>query len=258
MGEAEFSPKRLDDLWLYGGFPDAGILDSSAMPTWQLNYLSLLAQRDLPTWGLSAKPQLTARLFKMLTAAQGAIWNASMFGQSLGINYQTVNNYMDYLDGAFLIRRLNPYHANLKKRLIKSPKVYWRDTGLLHAQNNITQLNDLLAQPWVGASWEGFVIQQILSQITTNGIYCTPYYLRTSDQYEIDLLLDFGKELWACEIKLTTNPSAADMQHLNKTADFVAARRRFMISRVTTPIITNHSSSLDLHTFLNILKQDRN
>ena len=116
-----------------GGFPDGGVLRGRRFPVWQRDYLALMAQRDLPAWGLSARPQLTDRLLHMLSLVQGQPWNASALGQSLGLSYHTVSGYLDYLEGAYLIRRLPPWRGNLRKRLTKSPKVYLRDTGLLHA-----------------------------------------------------------------------------------------------------------------------------
>lgn len=251
----EVGPKALDALWLHGGFPDGGILGADAMPGWQRNYLALLAQRDLPAWGLPARPQMTERLFRMLAVAHGAPWNASAIGQSLGLNYQTVNSYVDYLEGAFLVRRLPPFHANVRKRLVKSPKVYWRDSGLLHALSGVSTMDALLSQPWVGASWEGFVIQQALARINASGIACAPHYVRTSDQHEIDLLLDFGAERWACEIKLTANPREDDLARLNKVADLIGAQRRILISRTAHPMEEGNSASLNVPGFLGKLAE---
>jgi len=251
----EVGARHLDALWLQGGYPDGGILGSDTMPGWQRNYLALLAQRDLPAWGLPSRPQATERLFKMLAAAHGTPWNASAIGQSLGLNYQTVNSYMDYLEGAFLVRRLPPFHANVRKRLVKSPKAYWRDSGLLHALNGISTMDALLSQPWVRASWEGFVIHQTLSRLNASGIDCAPYYFRTSDQYEIDLVLDFGTERWACEIKLTADPKADDLTRLNKVADLIGARKRMLISRTNKPMESGDGASLDVPGFLEKLAE---
>jgi uncharacterized protein len=246
----EVGTEALDALWLHGGFPDGGILGTDAMPGWQRNYLALLAQRDLPAWGLPSKPQMTERLFKMLAVAHGTPWNASAIGQSLGLNYQTVNGYMDYLEGAFLLRRLQPFHANIRKRLVKSPKVYWRDSGLLHALSSISTMDALLSQPWVGASWEGFVIEQTRSRLNASGTNCELYHVRTSDQHEIDLLLDFGTERCACEIKLTADPKADDLARLNKVADLIGAEKRILISRTIAPLESGTSASLNLPGFL--------
>jgi len=228
--ELRTRPHR-ENLWLCGGFPDGGILQRERFPRWQRDYLSLLTQRDLPSWGLPARPQTTDRLLRMLTAIHGQTWNASRIGQSLGLSYHTVNSYMDFLAGAYLIRRLPPYRPNIRKRLIKSPKIYWRDTGLLHAQLNITDEQALLAQPWVGASWEGFVIEQTIGVLNSVGRPFEAFYFRTSDQHELDLVLELGNELWALEVKLTTSPGLSDMERLDKTADMIGANRRFLVSK---------------------------
>ncbi len=231
LNELEDSDTR-HRLWFYGGYPDGGVLTPQAFPQWQRDYLSLLVQRDLPAWGLPAKPQLTQRLLRMLAAVHGQSWNASGIGQSLGLSYKTVNSYMDYLEGAFLIRRLPAYHANIRKRLVKSPKVYWRDTGLLHALLKLTRERELLDQPWVGASWEGFVIEQILSSLDHDGIGLEAFYLRSSDQFEIDLVLDAAAGPIAIEVKLSTSPGSGDMTRLNKAADLIDARKRILVSQV--------------------------
>lgn len=239
--------------WLCGGYPDGGVLDLKRYPQWQLDYLALLSQRDLPTWGLPAKPQTTDRLLRMLAALHGQLWNASQMGQSLGLSYHTVNSYLDYLCGAFLIRRLPPYQTNIRKRLVKSPKVYWRDCGLLHALLNVSDERALLAQPWVGASWEGLVIEQVLGELSSRGKNFSAYHFRTSDQHELDLVLDFGNELWAVEVKLTSSPTPEDMARLEKTASMINAPRRFLVSQTSRPSGDGRRASLNLQTFLDRL-----
>ena len=216
-------------LWLFGGYPDGGVLSGRGFPLWQRDYLDLLVQRDLPNWGLPAHPRTTHRLLLMLAAAHGQEWNASQIGKSLGLSYHTVNSYLDYLEGAFLVRRLPAYHANLRKRIVKRPKVYWRDAGLLHALLNVRDRNALLSQPWVGASWEGFVVDQALAAMQYTGRIFDAFHLRTSDQREIDLLIRTDTELWAMEIKLTTRPALSHMARLEANADLVGADRRFLI-----------------------------
>jgi predicted AAA+ superfamily ATPase len=227
----ELTTERRRRLWLCGGYPDGGVLNERAFPRWQLDYLALLAQRDLPAWGLPARPQVTDRLLRLLAAVHGQVWNASRLGQSLGLSYHTVNSYLDFLAGAFLIRRLPPFHANLGKRLVRSPKVYWRDSGLLHALWNVADDRSLLVQPWVGASWEGFVIEQVLGELASQGRRFEPYFFRTSDGHELDLVLDLGAERWAIEVKLTASPAPADMERLDRTATMIKARRRFLVSQ---------------------------
>ncbi|MCX6909469.1 MAG: DUF4143 domain-containing protein, partial [Verrucomicrobia bacterium] len=251
---AELPSVPLANLWLRGGFPD-GVLDSGRFPQWQRDYLTLLVQRDLPHWGLSAKPQATQRLLGMLSAVHGQLWNASQLGQSLGLSHPTVNSHLDYLEGAFLIRRLQPYRANLKKRLVRTPKCYWRDSGLLHAMLRVADMDDLLRQPWVGASWEGFVIEQIVGTLQTLGQSPEPFFFRTSDQYEIDLVLAVGKELWAVEIKLTSAPSPDDLRRLNKTADLIKADKRILISQTTTDVADGRQMSCALPSLLRLLQE---
>ena len=220
-----------DNLWLRGGFPDGGILQKKNFPIWQSDYLTLLTQRDLPAWGLPAKPQVTMRFFKMLAACHGQIWNASHIGSSMGISYHTVNHYLDYLQNAYLILVLRPFHANVRKRLIKSPKIFWRDSGLLHALLGAGTMEHLLTEPWVGASWEGWALGQILLTLQAAGEPFDAYFFRTSEGYEIDLVLEFSKGRWAFEFKLTSAPSPNDMKRLNEAADLIKADKRILISK---------------------------
>ena len=227
----ELAAEQQKNLWLYGGYPDGGVLQPEDYPDWQIHYLDLLTARDLPNWGLAAQPKLTQRLLKMLAVLNGQTFNGSQIGRSLDLSYKTVSSYLDYLEGAFLIRRLPPYHANLKKRLIKSPKIYWRDSGLLHALMNIHSREELYHQPWAGVGWEGFVIEQVIGHLRLAGKNFEAYYLRTSDQYEVDLIVDFGKSRWAIEVKLTAAARLADLERLEKTADMIQADKRILISR---------------------------
>ena len=235
----ELPAKRMDDLWFYGGYPDGGIGDSSLFPVWQRDYMDALVQRDLPTWGFPARPRTTNRLVRMLAAVHGQVLNAAQLAGSLAVDGKTIVGYCDYLEGAFLIRRLAPYHANIRKRLVKRPKVYWRDSGLLHSLLNVEDREHLFSQPWVGASWEGFVIEQTLATLEAIGKRSDAYFLRTSDGYELDLVLRMGKELWAVEIKLTSNPSTGDVDRLHKTADMIKADRRFLVCRLPRKIENN-------------------
>lgn len=189
----------------------------------------------------------------MLAALHGQVWNASQVGQSLGLSYHTVNAYLDFLVGAFLIRRVPPYSANIRKRLVKSPRVYWRDTGLLHALLNTPDETTLLGQPWVGASWEGFVIEQALGALSSRGTPFEAYHFRTSDGHELDLVLEVGGQVLAVEIKLTTAPSQADMDRLNRTADLIGATRRVLVTRTTRPSGDDVRLSANLSTFLELL-----
>ena len=139
--------------------------------------------------------------------------------------------------------------------MVKSPKVYWRDSGLLHALLNVPDGRSLLAQPWVGASWEGFVIEQALGELSSRGRSFDAYYLRTSDQHELDLVLDFGKELWAVEVKLSSSPGPDDMRRLDKTADMIDASRRFLVSQTSRSSGDERRTSCNLTSFLKHLRE---
>jgi predicted AAA+ superfamily ATPase len=241
-----------EDLWLMGGFPDGGALKSDQFPQWQKNYLELLAGRDLPVWGLPASPLITRRLFRMLAATHGGVWNGSMIGKSLGLSYHTVNSYLDYLEQAYLIRRLYPFSTNIKKRLVKSPKVYWRDTGLLHALLNVSTMDELMVQPWVGMSWEGWGIEQICITLKNQGVDFEPYFFRTSDGHELDLLLRYRARLWAIEMKLSSSPDRKDLDRLNKVADMVGADKRILISKSKEQIETKDVMMTNLEGFLSL------
>jgi predicted AAA+ superfamily ATPase len=241
--------------WLRGGFPDGGILDPPHFPEWQESYLALLAQRDLPNWGLPAKPQTIDRLLRMTAAVHGQLLNLSRLGQSLGLTHPTVKSYLDHLEGAFLVRRLQPYSANLTKRLVRSPKLYWRDSGLLHALLRVRSYDDLLVQPWVGASWEGFVIEQVLATLALTGRRADPYFLRTSDGHEIDLLLDLGRERWALEVKLTSDPGPPDLERLDRVADLVHASKRILVSQTRQPAFSDRRVSCNLASLLAYLRE---
>ncbi len=232
----ELKAQQMDNLWLRGGFPDGGVLSPEMFPEWQHDYLELLVSRDLPAWGVPGKPQQMMRLLAMLAAIHGQPLNASQLGASLALDYKTVLSRCDDLEGAFLIRRLQPYSANIKKRLVKAPRVYWHDSGLLHGQMNVASLDQLYQQPWLGQSWEGFVIEQTLASLSAVGKRTQPFFFRTSDGYKLDLVLDWGSERWAIEIKLTSNPSIETIERLHKTADMIDAQRRILICRVARKI----------------------
>ena len=172
----ELGTSRLDNLWLFGGYPQGGILDAALFGPWQESYLSLLIQRDLPAWGLPAKAKSTERLIRMLAALHGQTLNASQLGGALALAGKTVADYCDYLEEAFLIRRLQPYFAHIRKRLVQSAKVFWRDSGLVNFLRGANGMDQLVAQPWVGYGWEGVVIEQTLAVLAAHGQRATPFF----------------------------------------------------------------------------------
>lgn len=138
-------------------------------------------------------------------------------------------------------------------RLVKRPKVYWRDSGLLHALLDVSDRTALLNRPWVGASWEGFVIEQILTQLKAQGFPFQAAYFRTSDQQELDLVLELQGETWAIEVKLSSSPGPDDFAKLQKSADLIGASRRFLVSQTHQPSGDDHRGSVDLPAFLALL-----
>jgi predicted AAA+ superfamily ATPase len=240
----------LERLWLYGGFPDGGVLGGEAYPVWQDSYLRAMAERDLPMWGLPAKPMVTQRLFRMAAAEQGAILNLSKIGQSLGLSHHTVSAYLDQLEGAFLIRRLPPFATNLRKRLVKAPRLYWRDTGVLHALLRAPAGDDLLAQSWAGASWEGFVIEQILSARGARGESGDAYFFRSHDGYEADLVIENGRVREVIEIKLTSGPPPEDLARLAQVGEMIQASRVVLLCRVRNSITSGHQWVTNLVDYL--------
>jgi len=253
----ELSEEQENTLWLMGGYPDGGVLQNEKYPIWQHNYLDLLAMRDLPLWGMPAKPQVTKKFFKMLAASNGTLWNASQIGKSLSISYHTANSYLDLLEQAYLIRRLQPYHTNIKKRLVKSPKIYWRDTGLLHSLFNIRTMDELIVQPWVGTSWEGWIIEQLLIFLYNNEIYYDgPYCFRTRDGYELDMVLIISGRIWGIEVKLGSAPGKQDMERLNKVGDLIDADKKVLISRTEESVSGGKIISTNLRGLFAILKNE--
>ena len=225
----ELTPFTLEELeeplqqsrhWFLGGYPDGGVLTGSGYPIWHLDYLMFLIHRDFVNWGLSANPTIMDKFLHMIAHVHAQEWNASMIARSMGISHHTVNTYLDFLEHAFLVRRLPAYYANIGKRLVKRSKMYWRDTGLLHALQNVKDEETLIYQPWVGASWEGYVIEQVLATLRQMDVRHQAFFVRTAHQQEIDLLLEIGSELWAIEIKLSANPQRADLQKLEKQQIF--------------------------------------
>jgi predicted AAA+ superfamily ATPase len=200
-------PKVLEKHWFRGGFPDAWKAKTDEHYfRWMDGFARTFIERDLnQLFGISFSPQLMFKLWRMLAHQQGGIWNAHSFSKGLDVSAITVNRYLDYLQGAFMVRKLMPYHKNTSKRLVKSPKVYVRDTGLLHYLLDIHHIKDLHYHPILGYSWESYVIEQIISLLPHS---VQPYYFRTHDGAEVDLILVKGiKPIASIEIKYSEKPS---------------------------------------------------
>jgi len=201
----ELDDSELSRLWLRGGFPDSHLArTASASFRWRQDFIRTYTERDIPLLGGRVGTDAVRRLWGMLAHQQGGLFNASVLARSLALDTRTVNRYIDLLVQMFLVRRLEPWHANLGKRLTKSPKLYVRDSGLLHALLGLSDEERLLGHPGVGASWEGFVLENL---ITAAGPNVTAYFYRTSAGAEIDVLLRWpGGESWAIEVKRSLSP----------------------------------------------------
>lgn len=202
----ENSPGKLNELWLRGGFPESLLAQSDKDSIeWRNNFIKTYLERDIPQLGPRIPAETLERFWTMLAHNQGTVLNAAHLGRNLNVSGVTIGRYLDLMSDLLLIRRLKPWTFNIGKRLIRSPKVYVRDSGITHALLNISTYNDLLGHPVVGGSWEGFVIENIMSVVPSR---VRPFYYGTPGGAEIDLILEFSSRVkWAIEIKRSSSPS---------------------------------------------------
>lgn len=219
-------PDPMNTLWLRGGFPES-LLASEEKDSlmWRRDFIQTYLQRDIPQFGAKIPGETLSRFWTMLAHYQGTVLNAAHLARSIEVSGTTVHRYLDLMVDLLLVRRLQPWTFNIGKRLVRSPKVYLRDSGIVHALLNISDFNSLLGHPVVGGSWEGFVIENILS-VAPFGMQS--YYYRTQDGTEIDLVLEFSpKEKWAIEIKRNSAP------HLSKGfltgCEDIKARKKYIV-----------------------------
>jgi uncharacterized protein len=199
----EVGAGALPDLWRRGGLPLSFLAASEADSlSWRGQFVQALLERDLPQWGVRVPAIALRRFWAMLAHYHGQTWNAADPARALGVNESTTRRYLDLLSDAFMVRQLQPYHANLRKRQVKAPKVYVRDTGLLHQLLGIDNAKALQDHPRVGASWEGFVIEQILMTEPHD----EAFFWATHQGAEVDLILRRGDRLLGVECKRTDTP----------------------------------------------------
>ena len=200
---AELGPEVEERLWLRGGFPLSYLAASEAdSVSWRKSFIQTLLERDFPQWGVRVPAVALQRFWAVVAHYHGQTWNAAEPARALGVSESTARRHLDLLTDAFMIRQLRPYHANLRKRQVKSPKIYVRDTGLLHQLLGVDSLKALLTHPKIGASWEGFVIEQVLRSEP----YDEAFFWATHQGAEIDLVLRRGDELLGVECKRTDTP----------------------------------------------------
>lgn len=196
---------EVNSLWVRGGFPESLLANTERDSlAWRRDFIKTYLERDIPLLGPRIPAETLERFWTMLAHHQGGVLNSANLGRNLDVSGVTIGRYLDLMTDLLLIRRLKPWTNNVGKRLVRSPKIYIRDSGITHALLNIPDFNQLLSHPVVGGSWEGFVIENLLS-VVPQGVF--PFFYRTSGGAEIDLLLEFyGKEKWAIEIKRSSLP----------------------------------------------------
>lgn len=199
----EAGPENLTMLWTRGGFPRSFLAaDDEASFDWRANFIATFLERDIPQLGIRVPSSTLRRFWTMLAHYHGQVWNASEFARSLGSSQKTAARYLDILTDAFVVRQLQPWHENIKKRQVKAPKVYIKDSGLLHALLGLVNTKEIHQHPKLGSSWEGFVIEQLCSMTWIEN----PYFWATHGGAEIDVLLFARGKRTGIEIKYTDAP----------------------------------------------------
>ena len=200
----ETGADTVDTLWLRGGYPESYLAGSDEQSmVWRREFIATYLERDLPQLGIRIPAAQLRRFWIMLAHSNGQLWNASQLASSMGLSPTTIRRYLDILEDTFIVRQLQPWFVNTGKRLVKSPKIYLRDTGLLHSLLQLDCVDNLLAHPGVGNSWEGFVVEQLLNMMPNN---YQAYFYRTSAGAEVDLVFVDGSNVIAVEVKLSATP----------------------------------------------------
>ena len=247
---------EIENLWLRGGFPDSYLAPSLQESwLWRSDFISTYLERDLPQMGVGIASSQLARFWKMLAHYHGNQVNMSELGRSLELSHTTIKNHLDILTDFYMIRQLQPWSGNVKKRLVKSPKIYIRDSGILHALANISNMDSLFSFPAMGASWEGFVIENIVQQLDNR--YSFTYY-RTATQVEIDLVIETpNREIWAVEIKRASAPKLG--RGFYEACSDIQATHKWLINSVNERYpMSGGIEVIGLMEFLHILREHVN
>lgn len=249
----EVPGESVDQLWVRGGFPDSYLASSEAASFhWRIAFIQTYLERDVPALGPRIPAETLRRFWQMLAHNQGQLLNAAQLAGNLGVSGHTVARYLDIMVDLLLVRRLQPWTRNTQKRLVKSPKVYVRDSGLTHALLGIHDQEQLLGHPVVGSSWEGFLIENILD--TVPGIASASFY-RTSSGAEIDLVLDFSKkDRWAIEVKRSISSPAPAKGFYLGCQDIAATRQIVLYPGTEHYRLDPHTEVMPLTQLLSALK----
>ena len=201
----EVGTERQKRLWLRGGFPRAYLARTNSQShEWLRGFIRTFLERDLPQLGITIRSTTLQRFWTMLAHYHGQTWNSSEFGRSFGVADTTVRNYLDLMTSALVTRQLQPWHENISKRQVKAPKIYITDSGVLHTLLNLRSMMDLEGHPKVGASWEGFLLQQVIRRLQAFPEEC--YFWATHGGAELDLFVLRGRRRYGFEFKRTTSP----------------------------------------------------
>jgi predicted AAA+ superfamily ATPase len=208
----EVGAQRHMQLWLRGRFPRSFLARSHVeSEEWRRGFIQTFLERDLPQLGITVRSTTLRRFWTMLAHYHGQTWNASEFGRSFGVADTTVRNYLDILSSALVVRQLLPWHENISKRQVKAPKVYLADTGIFHTLLNLRTLQDLEGHPKIGASWESFVLDQVIRRLGARNEEC--FFWATHAGAELDLLVVRGRKRLGFEIKRTSSPQITKSMH---------------------------------------------
>lgn len=230
LSEIQTRPAWLRDRWFWGGYPPIYHLKTvSQRADWLGTYLTTVLEREIPALGLRLPPIRLLRLCQMLAHVHGNLLNMSDIGSSLSLSHHTLAHYMDLLEAAFLIRRLPPYFANIGKRLTKSPKLYVRDTGLLHHLAGLSAPKQLETWPRRGASWEGLILEELIRRSALDDPGSRAYFWRTQAGAEVDLLLERRGRMTAFEIKLGSAPPTQTLQAMRQCLKDLRIHRGYVV-----------------------------
>jgi len=226
LAEIDGNQQDRKNLWLRGGFPNSYLAENDDLAMdWLENLVRTYLERDVPQMGFRVPASRLRRLWTMLAHLQGETVNYSKLASNLEVNAKTVSNYIDILTDLLLVRRLEPWHENVKKRLVKSPRCYIRDSGILHRLLGIDSYDELLSNPVLGKSWEGFAVGNILSVLPNRAETC---FYRTTGGAEVDLVIKMpSSDIWAIEIKHGVAPKLG--KHYSKTCDDIGATHKYIL-----------------------------
>lgn len=243
----------LEKIWLKGGFPDSYLTENNQESwDWRSDFISTYMERDLPAMGVGIAPTQLKRFWKMLAHYNGNQINHTELGRSLELSHTTIKNHLDVLTDFYMVRQLVPWSGNIKKRLVKSPKVYIRDTGILHHLLSISSMESLLSHPLMGSSWEGFVIENILNLLDNRWQFS---YYRTATQVEIDLVLQTPDlEIWAVEVKRASAPKIG-RGFFEACSDIKATHKWVVNANNDRYPLPNEVEVIGLIEFLQLIKQ---